>query len=156
MKEDPYFFDYISTQFGRFFLIFSDTEVKGTTFRTPENAEYKKCSLTLFSELDEYFCGKRREFTTGLITLSDITSFRRSVYDELSVVPFGEVVTYGGLAQRVGKHGGARAVGQAMRLNPFPVLIPCHRVISSNGSLGGYSEGIDIKIKLLEFEKTNR
>ncbi|QWR76009.1 methylated-DNA--[protein]-cysteine S-methyltransferase [Candidatus Magnetomonas plexicatena] len=153
MKYDRYFFDYLTTQFGRFFLIYSDAAITGTTFTAPENAEYKKCGLPLFSELNEYFCGKRREFTQGLINFSDMTPFRRSVYNELLRVPFGEVITYGGLARRVGKPSSARAVGQAMRVNPFPILIPCHRVIGSSGSLGGYSEGIDIKIKLLEFEK---
>ncbi|MEO5357051.1 MAG: MGMT family protein [Nitrospirae bacterium YQR-1] len=126
------------------------------TFTEPEGVIYRESGSAVISELKDYFHGLRKEFTPGLVHVSGITPFRKSVYEELLKVPFGEVVTYKELALRVGKPGGARAVGQAMSVNPFPIVIPCHRVIASDGKLGGYSEGIYIKIKLLEFEKSRK
>lgn len=80
------------------------------------------------------------------------TEFAKSVYKELLKVPVGEVITYSELAFRIGCKKGARAVGNIMRKNRFPILIPCHRVVSKNG-LGGFSGGLDVKKKLLYFEK---
>lgn len=81
------------------------------------------------------------------------TSFEKKVLREVLKIPLGEVRTYKWLAEKVGSPSAARAVGNALRKNPFPLLIPCHRVILSNKNIGNYSQGKDIKKKLLLLEK---
>lgn len=87
------------------------------------------------------------------VALGDLPPFRRRALEALRDVPPGETVTYGGLAERVGSPGGARAVGGAVRANPVPVVVPCHRVVAADG-LGGYSggRGPSTKRRLLEIE----
>ena len=80
------------------------------------------------------------------------TAFQQSVWREMAKVPAGKVVTYGGLAARIGKPKASRAVGSACGANPVPYLVPCHRVIAANGALGGFSSGLDVKEKLLKAE----
>lgn len=80
------------------------------------------------------------------------TAFQRSVWRELCRIPYGAAVTYGDIAQRVGRPLGARAVGQACGKNPTAIVVPCHRVVGRNGSLGGYSGGLDVKEALLRLE----
>lgn len=88
------------------------------------------------------------------ILLEDVPPFHRKVYLALCKVPAGKTVTYAELARRAGSPGAARAVGQAMAKNPWPVVIPCHRVVAGNGRLGGYSGrgGVATKRKLLQLE----
>jgi methylated-DNA-[protein]-cysteine S-methyltransferase len=102
-------------------------------------------------ELDEYFEGKRMEFDLAL-DLTRAADFTRDVLGELARVPFGEVTTYGHLASRVGRPRAARAVGTVMNRNPIPIVLPCHRVIGSTGSLVGYAGGLDRKEQLLRLE----
>jgi methylated-DNA-[protein]-cysteine S-methyltransferase len=102
-------------------------------------------------ELDEYFAGTRREFDLDT-DLSPVPEFQRQALRELARVPFGEVTTYGALAAKVGRPGAARAIGGAMNRNPIPIVLPCHRVIGSNGSLTGYAGGLDRKVQLLRLE----
>jgi methylated-DNA-[protein]-cysteine S-methyltransferase len=102
-------------------------------------------------QLGEYFEGRRREFALPL-DLSRLGPFQRRVLTALLQVPYGEVVTYGGLAVLAGQPGAARAVGGAMRGNPLPILIPCHRVLPSSGGLGGFGGRPDLKRYLLELE----
>jgi methylated-DNA-[protein]-cysteine S-methyltransferase len=102
-------------------------------------------------ELDEYFAGRRREFDLET-DLSPVPAFQRQVLRELARVPFGRVTTYGALAAKVGKPQAARAVGGAMNRNPVPIVLPCHRVIGSNGRLVGYAGGLDRKEALLRLE----
>ena len=101
-------------------------------------------------ELELYFDGMLTEFKTG-IDVSEGTPFQRAVWKELLGIPYGKTVTYKDVAEGVGKPGAARAVGNAVGANPIPIVIPCHRVLASNG-LGGYSGGIDIKKDLLRVE----
>lgn len=105
----------------------------------------------VFKQLQEYFSGKRQLFDLPLQSAS--TPFRKRVRDILLRVGFGETVTYGELAQRVGMAGASRAVGGAMRTNPIPILVPCHRVLAAGGKIGGYSSGLEIKRRLLNLEK---
>jgi methylated-DNA-[protein]-cysteine S-methyltransferase len=111
----------------------------------------------LARELAEYFAGERREFTVPL--LPEGTRFQREVWDALRRIPCGETRSYGQLARELGRPGAARAVGQANGRNPLPILIPCHRVLASDGGIGGYlgdwSEGRGIALKrwLLELER---
>jgi methylated-DNA-[protein]-cysteine S-methyltransferase len=102
-------------------------------------------------ELDEYFAGKRRAFDVET-DLSPVPAFQQEVLRELARVPFGEVTTYGALAARVGRPRAARAIGGAMNRNPIPIVLPCHRVVGSNGKLIGYAGGLDRKEALLRLE----
>jgi methylated-DNA-[protein]-cysteine S-methyltransferase len=102
-------------------------------------------------ELDEYFGGRRTEFDLEL-DLRLVPEFHLDVLRELAKVPYGQVTTYGTLAQRVGRPTAARAVGTVMNRNRIPIVLPCHRVIGANGSLVGYGGGLDVKERLLRLE----
>lgn len=95
-------------------------------------------------ELGAYFAGKRRRFDVE-VDWTSLRGFQKDVLKALSKVPFGERVTYGDLAKMLGKRGAARAVGGALAKNPIPIVLPCHRVIASDGSLGGFSGGAKVK-----------
>ena len=101
-------------------------------------------------ELNEYFKGVRREFTIPVQL--EGTRFQLSVWQELQEIPYGITISYGELAQRVGNPAASRAVGGANGKNPIPIIVPCHRVISSNHKLGGYSSGLQRKAFLLNLE----
>ncbi len=105
------------------------------------------------SQFIEYFGGRRREFDIPFqLSGSD---FDRKVWLALREIPYGATRTYKWLAGRVGTPRGVRAVGQALRRNPLPLILPCHRVIQSDGSLGGFSAGITVKRRLLDLEYYN-
>lgn len=104
-------------------------------------------------ELAEYFDGRRRSFRTSA-DLSAVRGFARRVLEEAGRIPYGAVATYGELAARAGSPRAARAAGNAMRNNPVPILVPCHRVLPADGSLGGYGGREDRKAFLLELEET--
>ncbi len=101
------------------------------------------------SQLDEYFAGERSDFDVPMEL--DGTAFQREVWTELSRIPYGETISYGELARRVGRPSAPRAVGQANGRNPIPVIVPCHRVLASNG-IGGYGGGLKVKRELLALE----
>ena len=102
-------------------------------------------------QLEQYFAGARRAFEVDA-DLSGLPPFQQRVLTELTRVPFGEVTTYGALARTVGNPRAARAVGGALNRNPIPIVLPCHRVVGSSGSLVGYAGGLDRKRTLLELE----
>ncbi|WP_330340705.1 methylated-DNA--[protein]-cysteine S-methyltransferase [Streptomyces sp. NBC_00557] len=103
-------------------------------------------------QLRAYFAGERHDFDLPL-DWSLISGFNRQVLRELAAgVPYGTVVGYGDLAGRVGQPGGAQAVGAAMGANPLPVVVPCHRVVESDGGIGGFGGGLETKRKLLALE----
>jgi methylated-DNA-[protein]-cysteine S-methyltransferase len=102
-------------------------------------------------QLDEYFDGKRRRFDLP-VDLSLAREFGRQVLSELVRVPYGELTTYGALAAQSGRPRAARAVGMVMNRNPVPIVVPCHRVVGSTGSLVGYAGGLDRKLALLRLE----
>jgi methylated-DNA-[protein]-cysteine S-methyltransferase len=87
------------------------------------------------------------------VDLSSGTPFQRRVWETVSAIPYGQTMTYGQVAWEVGCPKGARAVGQAMGKNPVPLVVPCHRVVGSNGGLGGFGGGLDLKRRLLDMEK---
>jgi len=101
-------------------------------------------------QLQEYFDGERTSFDLPLDVQG--TPFQLAVWTELQNITFGETRTYGEIARQIGKAGAARAVGMANHENPVAIVIPCHRVVGSDGSLTGYAGGLDIKKKLLELE----
>ena len=102
------------------------------------------------NQLREYFAGERRAFDLKLAPRGD--AFRRSVWAELLRIPYGETRSYGEIARRVGRPGAARAVGVANATNPIAVVIPCHRVVGSDGRLVVYAGGLDLKRALLDLE----
>ncbi|GGZ30652.1 methylated-DNA--[protein]-cysteine S-methyltransferase [Streptomyces poonensis] len=103
-------------------------------------------------QVEAYFAGGRRDFELPL-DWSLSSGFNRQVLRELaSGVPYGSVVGYGDLARRVGQPGAAQAVGIAMGSNPLPVVVPCHRVVESDGGIGGFGGGLETKRKLLALE----
>jgi len=81
------------------------------------------------------------------------TAFEREVLRVVCQIPFGQTRSYGWVAEEVGRSGAARAIGQALKQNPLPIIIPCHRVVRSNGKIGGYRWGKELKKRLLEYEK---
>jgi O-6-methylguanine DNA methyltransferase len=117
---------------------------------TPEEA-LPSALRDLRARLIAYFQGQAVAFDDPLDP-SLGTPFYRRVWEELRTVPRGRVVTYAELARRAGKPRAARAVGQAMARNPCPVVVPCHRVVGSDGSLVGYGGGIDLKAHMLGLE----
>jgi O-6-methylguanine DNA methyltransferase len=120
-------------------------ERKGVRF--VESAE----KLTPYAhELEEYFAGKRREFTFPLDMRG--TDFQVACWKALRAIPYGETRSYGDIARAVGRPQGFRAVGMANNRNPIAIVVPCHRVIASDGTLCGYGGGLDIKRRLLELE----
>ena len=98
-----------------------------------------------------YFAGDLEDFDLQLAP--EGTPFQQSVWKELCTIPYGETISYGELARRIGNPKASRAVGLANGSNPIPIIIPCHRVIGSNGKLTGYGGGLPIKEKLLALEK---
>ena len=102
-------------------------------------------------QLTAYFAGKLRDF--DLPVAPDGTAFQRSVWGQLQHIPYGETISYGELARRLGNPKAVRAVGLANGSNPISIVIPCHRVIGSNGSLVGYGGGLPVKQALLSLER---
>lgn len=120
-------------------------EAKGVQF-----AESAGAMRAYVRELDEYFAGKRREFSFPLDLRG--TDFQLACWRALLAIPYGETRSYGEIARAVGKPQAFRAVGMANNRNPVAIVVPCHRVIASNGTLCGYGGGLDVKRKLLELE----
>jgi methylated-DNA-[protein]-cysteine S-methyltransferase len=103
------------------------------------------------SQLNEYFGGQRARFDVPL-DWGAMAPFQRAVLEATAAVPFGQLDTYAGIARRIGKPGATRAVGNALGRNPIPVIVPCHRVIRSDATIGGYTGGLGIKHRLLAIE----
>jgi methylated-DNA-[protein]-cysteine S-methyltransferase len=102
------------------------------------------------AQLEEYFAGRRRRFDLALEPTG--TPFELAVWRALVEIPYGETVSYGELAARIGRPGAPRAVGVANARNPIAVIVPCHRVIGADGSLTGYGGGLERKRLLLDLE----
>ena len=122
----------------------------GTTDRDERNAIIEATMM----QLDEYYEGKRTEFTLPL--RAEGTPFQMKVWQALSTIPYGETRSYGQIAAQVDNPKGSRAVGMANNRNPISIIIPCHRVIGADGKLVGYGGGLDKKVWLLDFEKSHR
>lgn len=102
-------------------------------------------------QLGEYFSGARKSFSVPMKPHG--TDFQKRVWAELERIPYGETRTYGGIASLIGNPKACRAVGMANHNNPIAIIVPCHRVVGSNGALTGYAGGLDIKSFLLELEQ---
>jgi len=105
------------------------------------------------SQIEEYFRGERTEFEVKLNPHG--TEFQKKIWNELKKIPYGSLCTYGDIAKTAGNEKACRAVGMANSKNPIPLIVPCHRVIGTNGKLTGFAHGLDIKEKLITFEKEN-
>jgi len=116
--------------------------------KTPLSQEYFK---DLIKRFQDYFEGRGIDFPEKL-NLSQATVFQRKVWRAARQIPFGQVRSYGWIARKIGKLGAARAVGQALGKNPLPIIIPCHRVLNSDGKLGGFSGGLAMKKRLISLE----
>ena len=110
--------------------------------------------VDVVAQLGEYFAGERTRFDLPMAL--EGTDFQRRVWSELCSIPYGRTISYGELARRIDNPRASRAVGSANGRNPIAVIVPCHRVIAGDGSLGGYGGGLDRKVVLLELERAVR
>ena len=125
-----------------------------TESKRPKGMVYMKKTPILReakNQLKEYFLGERKEFTLDLAPIG--TAFQEKVWQSLLKIPYGETVSYRTIAAMSGNERATRAVGNANGKNPIMIIIPCHRVIHADGTIGGYSSGVAIKKKLLALEK---
>ena len=155
-----YYYDYYRSPQGRMLLVSTESALTAVCFvgqkyaatpqkdwkRDPGAAPLRRAKL----ELDEYFAGKRRRF--GVALAPQGTPFQRAVWKAIAAVDFGETIAYAELARRAGRPGSARAAGAATGRNPIGVIVPCHRIVGSDGSLTGYAGGLTKKRALLALE----
>ena len=154
------YYDFYDSPHGRMLLVATDEGLKGVYFDgqkyhpRPE-AEWRSepghpILRQAARELAAYFGGERRGFTTPLAPAG--TPFQRAVWRAISTVAFGRTITYGELARRCGYPGSSRAAGAATGRNPLTIVVPCHRIVGSDGSLTGYAGGLERKRALLALE----
>lgn len=152
-------FSYCESPIGRLLLVATERRLCEIWFEGkadkavlgPESREDQNSLREPMHQLRAYFAGELETFALDLAP--EGTSFQQKVWDELLKIPYGETISYGELARRIGNANASRAVGLANGSNPIPIIIPCHRVIGSNGKLTGYGGGLPIKEKLLALEK---
>jgi len=149
----------IESPIGRIELTSDGTSITSLAIerdgRLPHDGQPSNSTAVLdaaVSQLGEYFAGARRDFDLPVSMAG--TDFQRSVWRELAEIPYGEVVSYGEIGLATGRPTAGRAVGGAVGANPVPIIVPCHRVLASNGRITGYSggNGIPTKAWLLDHE----
>jgi len=155
------YYDYYQSPRGRILLVADDQALTGLYFagqkyhpridRKWKRADKHEPLRQAKRELSEYFDGKRTRFTVALAPQG--TPFQRAVWKSIASVEFGQTITYGELARRAGRPGSARAAGAATGRNPISIIVPCHRIVGSNGSLTGYAGGLAKKRALLALEE---
>jgi methylated-DNA-[protein]-cysteine S-methyltransferase len=118
---------------------------------SPRILESARSTDRVRKELDQYFDGMLKRFTVP-VDLSVAQGFRRRVLEATALIPFGSVSTYREVAEKAGSPRATRAAGNALGSNPIPIVVPCHRVVRTGGGLGGYTGGLDRKVKLLTIE----
>lgn len=140
------------TVIGKIYIAEKDNCICNVSFGT---LNYKEKETYLikktYSQLKEYFAGNRKSFDIPIS--ANGTEFQIKVWKELQKIPYGKTATYKEIAENIGNKNASRAVGMANNKNPIAIIIPCHRVIGSNGNLTGYAGGINIKKILLNLEK---
>lgn len=146
-------YDIYDSSMGPLYLCFSGKFLTGISFEKPSDMPFKKSAApeSFKKELDSYFNGTGKGFDQHIKFFSG-TDFENKVWNALKEIPYGETRTYKWIAEKVGNPAAVRAVGQALSKNPIPIVVPCHRVIESDGSIGGYSSGVDNKRRLLDME----
>jgi methylated-DNA-[protein]-cysteine S-methyltransferase len=152
-------FTYLETSIGSLLLTSADSGLHSVLFpkngrrAVPDPGWHEDASPLRepIRQLRAYFAGELEEFDLTLAPQG--TPFQQKVWGELCRIPYGETISYGELAKRLGNPNASRAVGLANGSNPIPIIIPCHRVIGSNGKLTGYGGGLPLKEKLLALER---
>jgi methylated-DNA-[protein]-cysteine S-methyltransferase len=155
----PSSYAYFESPIGTLLLASNESGLCQITFPAPDgpalpDSEWQENPSSLTEpvrQLRAYFAGELETFDLPLTPQG--TAFQKRVWDELCQIPYGETISYGDLARRIGNPNASRAVGLANGSNPIPIVIPCHRVIGSNGKLTGYGGGLPIKEKLLALER---
>lgn len=140
---------------GHLYIVEESGSIVGIHFsKCFDNVELKETPLIkkTFEEIEEYMTGKRQKFDVPF-KITGGTEFMNRVWNEVAQIPYGEVITYKELATRCGNDKASRIIGSSLNRNPLPLLIPCHRVIGTNGSLVGYKGGLKLKEKILKIEK---
>ena len=137
------------------YLVATETHLINIQFTQPQKALLQTTELLSMAtiQLDEYIQGKRTTFSLPFKLTG--TPFQLAVWKELQNIPYGQTTSYKEIAQKINKPKACRAVGMANNKNPLPIIIPCHRVIGSNGKLIGYAGGLNLKNYLLELEKSH-
>jgi methylated-DNA-[protein]-cysteine S-methyltransferase len=153
MNNTPVFYDRYESPLGPLYFIFTGKLLSGISFNKPDRMPFREgyAPPGFIKEMDEYFKGSTRGFKQKTV-FREGTDFEKDVWKSLNKIPFGETRSYKWVAEKVGRPGASRAVGQALSRNPVPIVVPCHRVIESDGSIGGYSSGVGTKVRLLEME----
>jgi methylated-DNA-[protein]-cysteine S-methyltransferase len=146
---------YFSNLVGWLELCVSDRGVTSISFIEEPSEPVPKSAHPMMKKLEEelvgYFSGKLTTFSIP-VALTAGSPFQRRVWKQLELIPYGETRSYADIARDVGNPRGCRAVGGANGSNPVPIVVPCHRVIKADGSIGGFSSGVHIKRKLLALE----
>lgn len=144
----------VSTPLGDMTLVEQNGKLKELRLKAyAQNGERERETPLLNQaarELGEYFAGTRKAFTVPL--RPEGTAFQTAVWEALLTIPYGETLSYGAVAAKIGKPKASRAVGMANNKNPLPIFIPCHRVIGADGKMVGYGGGLNIKEALLKLE----
>ena len=147
---------YYASEIGMLQIIGTEEGILSVCFvddPKPRVVQVHQCLQSCVAQLGEYFGGKRREFSIPLLLTG--TSFEKQVWQALRAIPYGQTKSYGDIARAIGHEKAARAVGNANRRNRLAVIIPCHRVIGSDGSLVGYYGGLPLKRRLLNLERSH-
>lgn len=165
LKKAINYYCYYDSPVGKINIV-KNSEDKVTNLMFYENLEqirllkFKKVTLNNehfkneITQLEEYFKGKRKKFDIE-ICFEYGSEFQKDVWREVLKIPYGETSTYKNIAESINNPKAVRAVGSANSFNPIPIIVPCHRVIKTNGSLGGYSAGVEIKKFLLNLESNS-
>jgi methylated-DNA-[protein]-cysteine S-methyltransferase len=142
--------DAYDSPIGALYITFAGEELTAISFGRP-SIKQGKIPNSFRKQLMDYFEGRLREFTQEILFLEG-TEFEKKVWLSLRDVPYGETRTYKWIAEKIERPKAVRAVGQALSRNPIPIVLPCHRIIESDGHIGGYSSGVGIKRRLLDME----
>ncbi|AGH42695.1 methylated-DNA--[protein]-cysteine S-methyltransferase [Paraglaciecola psychrophila] len=153
VTKPNHFFEYLDTRFGTLEICADQDGVTSIRFVTDMCKTSNRCLNTqqAVAQLGEYFAGARTQFSLDLNTKG--TNFQHQVWRQLTTIEYGKTLSYADIAKDIGNPKAVRAVGAANGRNPFTIVVPCHRVIGSNGKLTGYAWGTSIKAGLLELEQ---
>ncbi len=152
-------YDHLDSPIGRLLLAADEQGLRYVGFPSADQderiaADWRRDRSTLgpaIAQLEAYFDGRLHDF--DVLLAAQGTPFRKTVWDELVRIPYGQTISYGELARRIGNPVASRAVGAANGANPLPIIVPCHRVIGSGGKLTGFGGGLPIKQWLLDHER---
>jgi len=155
------FYSYIETSFGKILLLSQEQSLVGLYFISQKNiptldkymhyAPKTDIFLSTFTQLNEYMKGTRQEFNINYKFIG--TDFQKKVWSKIATISYGQTSAYKDIAAKISLPKAVRAVSSAIGRNPISIIVPCHRIIGSDGSLKGYAAGLDLKSKILNLEK---